>query len=182
MKWLVRGLIGVVVLFALLAAGSFLLPGTVEVSRSTTIAAPPAQVFPYLNDLRNFNKWSPWAKQDPDARYTYAGAQNGVGQKMTWSSDNPSVGSGSQEITASTPNESLEVALDFGDMGQATASYVLRARQDATEITWRFASDNGANPLKRYMGLMMDTWLGPVYEEGLAALKELVETEQKSQD
>lgn len=182
MKWLIRGVLAVVIVLGLLVVGAFFLPATVEVSRSTTIAATPAQVFPYINDLRNFNKWSPWAKQDPDARYTFDGEEPGVGQRMSWSSDNPNVGSGSQEITASTPNRSLEVALDFGDMGQAKASYLLEAKADQTEIVWRFSSDNGANPIKRYLGLMMDTWLGPVYEEGLASLKQLVEDDLKSQE
>ena len=181
MKWLIRGVLGVVVLLALMAGAAFLLPATVEVSRSTTIDATPAQVFPYVNDLRNFNKWSPWAKQDPEAHYTFGGTERGIGQKMSWASDDPNVGAGTQEITASTPNQSVEVALDFGDMGQATASYRLSAKQGKTEVTWRFSSDNGANPLKRYIGLMMDRWLGPVYEEGLAALKKLVEDELKSQ-
>ncbi|MFC6979008.1 hypothetical protein [Microbulbifer taiwanensis] len=36
---------------------------------------------------------------------------------MSWSSDNPNVGSGSQTITASEPDSLVRTELDFGDQG-----------------------------------------------------------------
>ena len=39
-----------------------------RVERITTIAASPAQVFPYVNDFHKREAWSPWAKLNPDAQ------------------------------------------------------------------------------------------------------------------
>jgi hypothetical protein len=69
----------------------------------------------------------------------------------------------------------LVAALDFGEMGTATAYYDLVPVGEVTSVTWGFISDNGNNPMFRWMGLMMDGWLGPDYETGLNNLKALVE-------
>ncbi|WP_377517691.1 hypothetical protein [Microbulbifer taiwanensis] len=45
--------------------------------RSVTIAKPPQTVFPYVNNLRNFNSWSPWYQLDPNTKYEYSGPDEG---------------------------------------------------------------------------------------------------------
>jgi hypothetical protein len=94
---------------------------------------------------------------------------------MTWSSDNPDVGSGSQVITVSVPNEQVESDLDFGDMGAAKAWLTLVPEGAGTKVTWGLNTDMGNNPIGRWMGLMMDRWVGADYERGLGKLKTLVE-------
>jgi len=42
-------------------------------------------------------------------------------------------------------------------------------------VKWGFATDMGMNPIARWMGLMMDRWVGADYQKGLARLKDLVE-------
>lgn len=172
LKWL----IGIVIVLAIVFfGGAYLLPRDVAVERSITIKAPPDKVFAHLNDLKKFNAWSPWAKKDPAARYAFEGPEQGVGQKMTWTSSE--LGNGSQTISESVENRRVGVGLDFGGMGKAQASYDLAPVGDATAVTWGFKSDLGDNPVKRWMGLMFDRWIGKDYEQGLASLKEVVEKE-----
>ncbi len=175
MKVIKRIFLSIFVLLLLLIAISFLLPREVSVARSTVIAAPPEAIFPYLDDLKRFNEWSPWAARDPDMQQRYEGPDSGVGQKVTWASEHPEVGSGSQEITESVANRRLRTALDFGGQGTAVASFDLQQEGSGTKITWGFTSDLGFNPIARYMGLMFDRWIGADYEAGLASLKQLVE-------
>jgi hypothetical protein len=42
-------------------------------------------------------------------------------------------------------------------------------------VTWMLDTDMGAGPIGRWMGLMMDKWVGGDYETGLQNLKSLVE-------
>ncbi len=161
-------------LIMLFAVGGLFLPREVHVERSVTIYAAPEQVFPYLNDFHAFNEWSPWAAKVPDAVYTFSGPQAGVGAAMSWSG-NDAVGSGSQEITASEPYTRLEVALDFGSDGTALAFFDLLPVDEGTQVTWGFDTDMGFNPVGRFLGLMMDGWVGPDYAEGLLNLRNLVE-------
>jgi hypothetical protein len=36
------------------------LPDEFQVSRSTSINAPPEKIFPMINDLKRFNEWNPF--------------------------------------------------------------------------------------------------------------------------
>lgn len=175
MRLLKRLLVTVVVLIAILAAASFLLPRNVTVARTTTIDAPAEDVFAHLNSLQAQAAWSPWLNIDPDMVQTYSGPDTGIGNKLEWTSDHPNVGNGSQEIIEMTENESVTTALDFGAQGTANAALLLAASGDATEVTWTLETDMGNNPIGRYMGLMMDGMVGGDYETGLANLKTLVE-------
>ena len=175
MKLIKRILIGLVVLIVIVVAVAFVLPRNVSVARSITIDAAPETIFPFLNDFRKFNEWSPWYGRDPDMVVEYEGAASGVGAVMTWDSAHPQVSAGRQEITASEEFSRVETSLDFGDMGTAVAHYALAPAGSGTAVTWGFTTDLGYNPIGRYMGLMFDRWIGADYEAGLAKLKTVAE-------
>lgn len=164
-------LIAAVVVLALVA---FALPREITVSRAIAINAPAGKIFPLVNDLRK-HSWSPWVQLDPNAKFSYSGPAQGKGQKVNWQSERQDVGTGSQEITASETDKLIETALDFGEHGTATAGFDFQQDGATTNVTWRFKTDAGNNPIKRWMGLMFDTWIGESYEKGLANLKELAE-------
>ncbi|MEJ2322448.1 MAG: SRPBCC family protein [Gammaproteobacteria bacterium] len=174
MKILLKILITIVLLFVVTG---LLLPSQVHVERSIHIDAPAVTVFPYLNDLRAFNRWSPWAGRDPDASYDFSGAESGVGMRMRWYSEQPDAGSGSLVIIASVPDESVTMALDFGDMGQAQSTLAITPEDEGARVTWSFDEELSWNPIHRWTGLAMESLLGPDYAQGLANLKKLVESE-----
>jgi uncharacterized protein YndB with AHSA1/START domain len=161
------------------AAGYLVVPADTHVERSVKINASPRIVYGLVSDFRQFNKWSPWAKMDPDTEYRFEGPDSGTGAVMHWSSDHPHVGSGRQKITEAEPYSKVVTALDFGEMGQATADFELERLGDepgqGTRVTWNFDTHHGADLIERYMGLMMDHWVGTEYEKGLANLKALAE-------
>ena len=178
---LLKWLLGIVVLLAAVVfIGGYLLPREVEVARSIEIDAPAAEVFPHVNSLKATETWSPWLSMDPQTTLTYNDVPEGVGAAMQWQSENPQVGSGSQEplgvgIVESVENQRVVTALDFGEMGSATARFDLAENAGRTNVTWGLRADMGGGPVGRWMGLMMDRWVGADYERGLANLKALVE-------
>lgn len=174
LKILLKSLLG---LFVILVIISIFLPSSTAVSRSIRIAEQPEKVFPYVNDFRQFNRWSPWANIDPDTRYEFSGPDTGVGARLEWSSEDPSVGKGSQEIIESVAPSKVATRLEFDGQGDAVANYLLAPNDGGTEVTWLFDVDWGYNPLGRYMGLMMDKMVGASYEDGLQKLKLLAESE-----
>ncbi len=176
MKFLKRIFLGLVAIIAALLVGSFFLPQHVSVHRAITIRAEGDVVFVYVNSLREFNEWSPWAVRDPDMELTFTGPESGVGAGMEWRSDEPGVGTGSEVIIESRPYEYVNLSLDFGDQGSGTSDFRLNTGEGRTRVTWGFETDLGYNPIARYMGLMFDGWIGPDYELGLRRLKSLVET------
>ncbi len=172
LRFVVIVVVGLAVLFV---GGAYLIPPKVSVSREITIAAPADKVFALVNSTQATTQWSPWTGRDPEMKLTFTGPDSGVGNKMVWESLDPQIGAGSQEITESVANERVTSALDFGDMGQATAAVMLAAEGGGTRVTWTLDTDMGMNPIARWMGLAMDRMVGKDYEAGLACLKSLAE-------
>ena len=171
-------LIILLIIIVLFVVTGLLLPSQVHVERSIRIDAPPAAVFPYLNDLRAFNRWSPWAGRAPDTSYAFSGPDAGVGMRMRWYSEQPDAGSGSQEIIASVPDESVTMTLDFGEMAQAQSTLAIAPEGEGARVTWSFDEELSWNPIHRWTGLAVESLLGPDYARGLANLKQLVEAER----
>lgn len=164
--------------FSIIAAGlgGLMLPDTRHVEREIEIEADAATIFPYLNDLRQFNKWSPWARIDPQTQYTFEGPEAGVGARMEWDSENKTVGKGSQEIVESETNSSIKMLLKFGKNDLSMAEFRLIETAGSTTVVWSF-DINLNNTISRYFGLMMENWIGHSYEQGLTELKAIVETQ-----
>lgn len=176
MKFLKRFVLIILLLvLVLIGVGYFLLPDEAHVERDIRIDAPPAAVFPYVNDFRKFNEWSPSADWAPDIEYSYSGPESGVGARMDWQSDNPEVGSGSNLITQSRPPERVTMRLDLGRRDRATAYFDIKPAGDGSHVVWGFDTELGNNVIDRYFGVMMGYWVGGDYERGLQDLKTLVE-------
>ncbi|BCH23678.1 hypothetical protein MesoLjLc_33380 [Mesorhizobium sp. L-8-10] len=164
----------IVTIAIIIAGGAFLLPSQAVVTRSIEIAAPPEKVFAIVSDLRRLPEFSPWHELDPNTKYSYEGPASGIGQKMSWTSDNRNVGSGSQTITEYEPPRHVASELDFGQMGKAQAWWDLAPSTTGTSVTWGFRG-NLDGIAQRWFGLMFDRWIGADYDKGLAKLKTVAE-------
>lgn len=162
--------------FFVIAAGlgGLMLPDTRHVEREISIDASAAEIFPYLNNWRKFNEWSPWAKIDPGTQYIFEGPAAGVGAQMDWTSENKTVGNGHQEIIESEPNTSLKSLMKLGKNDLSMASFKLTETAGSTTVVWDF-DINLSNTISRYFGLTMEDWVGHTYEQGLSELKVVVE-------
>ncbi|MGH8539391.1 MAG: SRPBCC family protein [Stenotrophobium sp.] len=177
LKGLVIGVVGLIVLLALVG---LVLPSTAHVERSVVIKAAPAEVFPEINSMREFNRWSPWSDLDPNMTTTYTGPTSGVGAEMSWVG-NASVGTGSQEIIESVPDQRVKTKLVFGGYDHpSTASFVLTPVDAGTRVTWNYDTSMGYDIVSRYFGLMLDHWIGKDYEKGLITLSHVVGNPQNS--
>ena len=168
-------LIGLVAVVVVLAVVGLILPRHVQVKRSIAIDRPASMVYAVVNSFVLFPQWSPWQELDPNMSQTTEGPRDGVGAKLLWKG-NDKVGSGTQTITVSTPNQSIASDLDFGDMGVAKSVVALAPEGTSTTVTWTVDVDMGANPIGHYFGLTMDGMLGKDFASGLGKLKALVES------
>ncbi|HEX7899441.1 MAG TPA: SRPBCC family protein [Planctomycetota bacterium] len=173
--YILLGVVGTLVLLVLLVG--FTSPRVARMKRSTEIAAPPDRIFPRLNSLKRFvDEWSPWTGRDPAAKHTYNEKAEGVGAKYGWDGDPKKVGTGSMEIVESVPNQRVKIKLWFKGRGEPFAGWLLEDLGGGrSRVTWDFESDAGNNPIGRIFGRLMDKFLGPDYEKGLAKLKEICE-------
>jgi uncharacterized protein YndB with AHSA1/START domain len=178
MRWFL-GLLLVIalVLGALFAVGTFLLPNTLEVTRTVTVERPRAAVFAMVNDLKIAKEWSPYYARDPDADYTFSG-EPGAGQTMRWSSDVREVGSGRMSIVSSIPNEEVQSILEMGERATLNAQMILRTVEGGTAVAWTVTAECGAGWINvpcRYMNLILRGVIQKELDSGLARLKTLAE-------
>ncbi|HRK62237.1 MAG TPA: SRPBCC family protein [Candidatus Omnitrophota bacterium] len=169
-------LIGLVIAIAGFAAAAAMQPNEFRVERSLAIDAPAEKIFPYLNDPRKMNDWSPWAKLDPEMKQTYEGSEIGAGAICSWVG-NKKVGEGRQTITESIPNELVRTKLEFFKPMQAvnTADFLLKNENGQTVVTWSMYGPN--NFIGKAMGLLMNCnkMVGDQFEQGLNSLKAITE-------
>ena len=152
-------------------------PDTFQVQRTTSINAPPDKIFPLLNDLHSFPRWSPYEKKDPAMKRTYNGPVSGKGSVYAWDGDK-NVGSGSMEITDSSPPSVVKLKLDFTRPFEAhnVVTFTLVPQGTATTVTW--AMDGPVPYMAKIMHVFinMDRMVGDDFEVGLANLKTLAES------
>ena len=98
------GFLLVILYFALAALAAWIImrPNRFVVTRWRIVDAPPQEVFRHIDELRNWQAWSPWAKLDPAATNTYEGPAAGAGAVFAWSGDKK-VGAGRMTIIDSRP-------------------------------------------------------------------------------
>ena len=99
--WMIFTLVGLVIVVGVagILIYAAMLPKDFQVSRSIAIDAPPETIFPLINDLRRFNEWNPFAKQDPTIAITYDGSREQAGLSLFLNGRAvPTQGAGDQNV------------------------------------------------------------------------------------
>jgi hypothetical protein len=164
-------LVGVIV--ALIAAQ----PAEFRISRSATIDAAPSKVFEQVNDFRKWEAWSPWLKDDPDAKVTIEGAP-GKDATYKWVG-NDKVGEGMMTLTDSRPGELVKIKLHFIKPFEADSDteFTFKAKDEKTRVTWTMTGVRDFNG--KAIGLVMDPIIGGKFDEGLTYMKKVAEAKKQ---
>ena len=152
-------------------------PDEFKVTRSAKISARPETIFPHVNDLSQWEIWSPWAKMDPACKNTFAGPTAGAGASFGWAG-NKKVGEGRMTILESQASDVIRIRLEFFKPFKATntVEFLFKAEGGQTLVTWSMAGKN--NFMGKIFGLFMncDRMVGRDFEKGLASMKSVAET------
>ena len=160
-------------MIVLLLGVSFMLPDDFEVERTTIIEVAPEKVLAVLGDLKQWPRWDPWTRADPDIQQTFEG-EPGIGQQQSWLG--PKSGQGSLKIVELESNQKL--VLELKGQGRSETQTMVFEFEDLggrTRVKWHLSGLNRWRPLGNIFGLGMDSFLGPVYESGLENLKTICE-------
>ena len=164
-KKLLLGLVGVIAIILVIASFQ---SDDLSISRSKTIAAPPEAIFKVVNDFRQWDAWSPWAKLDPEMKKSLEGPPEGVGALYKWSG-NSEVGEGSTKLIESKPNELVGMKLEFVRpfAGSSDVQFTFVPEGEGTKVTWAMQSKKPF--IGKVMGMFMDCekMCGDQFIEGL---------------
>ena len=167
-------LLGSVLVLLVLAGIGFLLPSQYRVERSIDIAAKPQVIFAELADLRQWQSWSVWYQRDASMLVEFSGEPGQTGQLSRWQS--ASQGNGEMQIILVDAPKRLLYQLRFEGFDMAsTGEFTLIEHEGRTQVVWADYGDLGNNPVNHYLGLVMDSIIGPDFEASLRGLKQQVE-------
>ena len=134
------------------------------------------EVFNFLRQTKNQDKFSVWNMKDPNMKRNYSGTDGTKGFVYSWNSKDKNVGAGSQEIKNISEGNRIDYELRFIRPMQNTAasSFVLdKIDENNTSVTWTFQS-----PTKFPMSLfapIFKNMLGKQLNQSLQNLKALLE-------
>ena len=147
-------------------------PDEFAIRCSADIRAPADRVFSLISDFREWPKWSPWEKLDPNLKRTLSGAEAGRGAVYEWQGDKR-VGAGRMEILDSVPHSRIDIKLSFLKPFRAEnrTTFAITPVDGASRVLWEMTGTN--NFMFKLMGLVMnmDKMVGADFEKGLAAMK-----------
>lgn len=166
-------LFGILALIVLLVGVGFALPATHRVVVTEEIDAPAATVFAQLNNLRRYSLWAVRLESDANARVTFPGSRIGTGAAMSW--DGPVIGGGTMTIVGSEPHRRVNMRINAGEPGEASATFRLEPGVGTTIVTWRFEIDYGLNIVGRYFAGLLGRVIARDNRRSIAKLKELAE-------
>ena len=183
MRHVIEILLAIVATIVVLLLIGLFLPGGGHghVERSIIIERPPSHVFDVLNSYKRFNEWSPWAKKDQSASYSFEGPEVGQGAVMTWSG-NKEVGSGRFEIIESTPTSIVKMIQRVTGGHTGTVTFDVGTTDLGVKVTWKYDVELGGNPIERIKGKYLDSTIGGDYQYGLMRLKALIESSAYARD
>lgn len=164
-------------IIALILFLALIAPKTYHVKRTINIQKPLPEVFQYLKLVKNQDHWSPWKRKDPDMKQESFGIDGDIGFINKWKG-NKAVGEGEQEITALIENEVINTELRFFKPWKSESDgYIKVDEMDAntTKVTWGFSGINKFPSNIFMLFFNMDKVVGKDFEEGLAALKVILE-------
>ncbi len=152
-------------------------PSEFRIVRTATISAPAPAVFAQVNDFRNWEAWSPWAKRDPAAKTTFEGPSAGTGAIFRWAGNHES-GEGSMTITESRPSDLIRIKLEFLKpfVATNTAEFIFKPEGKHTAVTWSMAGRNNFIAKAVCLFMSRDKMVGGDFEKGLARMTAVVET------
>lgn len=165
------------ILILVLLIGSLFISKEYKTEKSIVINAPASVVYDQVNNLKNWQSWEPWRKEDPSMKISYEGPESGANAKYSWVSEK--MGNGTMTITESTANKNVKTALNFGPGGDAYGGFNFEEVAEGTKVTWDFNFPVGWNPIGKYMTLMMDGEMQKKMTEGLDDLKKSAEAAPK---
>lgn len=119
----------IVILIAILLVVALFVSKEYSVEREVTINKPKGEVFTYVKNLKNQDRYNKWVMMDPNVKRDYRGTDGTVGFVATWDSENNDVGKGEQEIKNITEGQRMDMEVRFEKPFKNTANvYMSRYR------------------------------------------------------
>lgn len=149
----------------------FFLPKPESIEIVKTINCKPNQVFTLVNELKNWEKWSPWMEKDPEMKLSYSDSSFGPGASYSWAG-NSQVGFGKLTILSTTENQQINMMLKYADYPETPCSFKIEPLDNGSKVAWSINSGYsknwfGKNILGGYKYIMMNHFMKIDFGRGI---------------
>jgi hypothetical protein len=107
--------------------------GDFTVESSKTINSPKATVFNYVNDYKNWGKFSSWITADTNIKLSYSPISIGKGSSLSWDGANDS---GAIQTLYTKGNDSIVQKMDFNETS-SDVTWHFKDTLGGTKVTWK---------------------------------------------
>jgi len=154
---------------------SLFFPHKYKFERSIEINKPVHETFLFMNDLRNWEKWSVWNKSlDSSMILFYGKRSDSLGARQYF--DGKILGKGRFEIINYKNDEVLSYNLNMHQNEvNANGTFFFTQKNNSTQLSWVDSGDVGYNPIFRYMIPSKKKSTETAFDEGLKRIKENLE-------
>jgi hypothetical protein len=149
-----------------------------SVEREVAMNSPKQVVFDFAKYLKNQNKYSVWAKIDPNMKTEFRGTDGTVGFVSGWDSENKKAGKGEQEITGIEEGNRIDYELRFYEPMKSTDKAFMSfvsINDSVTSVKWGIYGKIKYPMNLSLLFMDMDAMLGKDLEGGLKNLKLILE-------
>ncbi|MEM9326428.1 MAG: SRPBCC family protein [Bacteroidota bacterium] len=140
-----------------------------HIEKSIKVAAPVDKIFKSLTDFNEWQRWSPWLIQEPEAKVTVAED----GQSYEWLGNR--IGSGNMKITGTEANKKIDYDLNFLKPWKSYAKVWFEMKEEGDEVNVTWFMDSSLPIFMFWMKKMMEGFVGMDYDRGLRMFKDLME-------
>jgi len=146
-----------------------ILPGSWQASAEIDLPAPPSVVFPYLDHIDQWTRWTPM----PSSGAESFGPDSGEGAGLQWK--DPQYGTGRMEILTTQGDTLMEyrVAIEDGTL-EISGTLHVQGLGSGSHLVWEEEGDFGWNPLMGYAARGMGRSQSAAMRASLEKLRDLV--------
>ena len=134
MKWILRIIALILVIFAGLIGIGYFLPANQTVERNIEIDAYAEDIYALINDLRTHPQWEILTHDAAEVDMAFGGPESGVGQTAAWQTDKKPPVTGTQEIVESQAPEFVRSLLNV-DGVLTTRTYAI-SQNDSSDLVY----------------------------------------------
>jgi len=164
---------GFAIICVIVVVVGLIIPNDVDVRRSIEISGTVEEIHQYTNDLEQWPNWSPWITADPSIKTTLGDIHSGIGASQSWIGAS---GSGQLRLTSSSLDSGIQYDMTFeGDPTVYQAGISYQSKGGSVTVTWYMTGQMKPIIVGNYFSLLMDTFVGDSFEQGLEMLKQVVE-------
>jgi hypothetical protein len=130
-------------------------------------------VFPYINELQNWQQWSNFSEERIDGlKITYGSTTAGENASQKWEDVR---GSGKLWITKSTANQMIQYDMNFAEFPTMNSTIELEKNGDQTTVVWQSTGSLPSGPFYGFFAMLFPGQMNYEYQQSLIRLKEAVE-------